>query len=314
MFQKIFHNLSQYIKPYDVIIVAVSGGPDSVFLLHALAEFSKKTPCKIIVAHVNHGIRGHDADKDEKFVKNLAKKNGLKFEVHCVKLVGKSALEEKGRQIRRNFSEKLLKKYHAKWILTGHTQDDNIETIIFNFLRGSGLTGLAGMKEKNGFYLKPLLEISKKEILEFLRKNKIKFCIDETNADIHFRRNFIRKKLLPDFEKINPSFRATLLRNSKIFRELDEFIKFQARDFLKRHKKGEEIFPLKEYEKLPAALKTAVIQEAFKVCKKAAYNLSAIKTAEIRRLFARKIGNKKIICPEKGWFYLKKGIVNWLDK
>lgn len=310
MLTKILPIFSKYVQSGDTIVIGVSGGPDSVFLSSVLVEFSEQTPCKIIVAHINHGIRGKDSDNDEEFVKNLAEKFGLKFELKRVKLAGKSALEEKGREVRRDFFERLRQKYSAKWILTAHTQDDNVETIIFNFLRGSGLAGLAGMKEQNGFYLKPLLGTSKEEILAFLRAKKIKFCIDKTNADTRFRRNFIRRRLLPEMEKINPSLRATLLRNSKIFRELDEFIKLQARQFLKEHKKPEGIFSLKAYELLPSALKTAVIQEAFLIATNSDYRLPYKKVQEIKQMLRRKIGNKKIICSGGGVFSLKKGVIN----
>ena len=241
---RIDSSLVKYITFGDTLIVGVSGGPDSTFLLNALVEFSATVPYKIIVAHVNHGIRGRKADRDEKFVKNLALQYGLKFEVKRVKLAGKNALEERGRNIRREFFEALCKKYRARWILTAHTQDDNVETIVFNFLRGCGLKGLAGMKVVNGFYLKPLLDIPKSEILKCLLHRKIKFCNDKTNKDIKFRRNFIRKKLVPNFKKINPFFSATILRNSEIFRELDDFVRLQARQFLTKHKAGDVLFPL----------------------------------------------------------------------
>ena len=307
---KIFPILSLYIKQHDTVILGVSGGPDSVFLLSVLAEFSKQTPCKIIVAHINHGIRGADADHDEKFVKNLAEKFGFKFELKRVKLAGESALEEKGREVRREFFELLLQKYGAKWILTAHTQDDNIETIVFNFLRGSGLKGLSGMREQNGFYLKPLLSITKPEILKFLRSKKIKFCTDKTNKDTKFRRNFIRNKILPLLIKINPSFSETILRNSAIFRELDDFITQKARQFLEKHKKTDGVFPLKEYELLPEASKTAVIQEAFTASTDSKYRLPYKKVQEIKQMLRRKIGNKKIICSGGGVFSLKKGVIS----
>lgn len=309
MLNKISNIFTKYIDPGDTLILGVSGGPDSTALLHVLLEFSNQTPCRIIVAHVNHGIRGRAADRDEKFVQKLTEEYHLTFEVKRVKLIGKSAIEERGRQIRRDFFEHLRKKYKARWILTAHTEDDQIETILFNFLRGSGPAGLAGMNLIDAYYLKPLLAIPKSEIFTYLTSRKLSFCRDRTNEDTRFRRNFIRKKILPLLERINFSFRKTLLRNRAIFAGIEAWMNFEARKFLKKYHTHDFLFPLKAYEQLPEALQNAVIQEAYRLVMKSFYNLSFVKIQEITRLVARRIGNKKILCGRGKGFLLRKGAV-----
>lgn len=309
MYTKVFPILSQNIANGDVLIVGVSGGPDSTALLDLLLRFSEKIPVKIVVAHVNHGIRGNAAAKDETFVKNLAKKHHLAFEVKRAHLQG-SALEERGRAVRRNFFQELRKKHHARFILTAHTEDDQIETIIFNFLRGSGPGGLAGMKLLQSHFFKPLLGIPKSEILAYLKSSKLVYRIDATNKDTHFRRNFIRKKILPLLTNINPSFRKTLLRNRTIFAGLDEWTKAEAKNFLEKNRTGNSLFPLAAYEKLPHALQHAVIQEAYRMNTKKFYALPLVKVEEIARLLARRIGNKKILCAGGGGFLLKNGVAS----
>lgn len=310
MMTKLFsHILIENIKADDAIIIGVSGGPDSTALLHLFIEFSKKTPCRIIVAHINHGIRGREADRDENFVRKLAKKFELPCEVARVKLSG-SGLEERGRKIRRAFFEQLRKKYNARWILTAHTEDDQIETILFNFLRGSGARGLAGMRICSGFYLKPFLEIPKSEILKYLRRRRLKFCLDSTNLDIRYRRNFLRRKILPLLHSVNPGFRKTLIRQSRIFRSLDMWTREEARQFLTRYINMGILFPLKDYKALPEALRASVIQEAYRRFNKTEKALPYIKVQEINRMLSRNIGNKRIRCRGGGTFILKNGYLS----
>lgn len=291
----------------DTVVVGVSGGPDSTALLDALFEFSRKVPCKIIVAHVNHGIRGAAAAHDENFVKNLAKQYGLKFEIKRVKLAGKTHLEELGREVRHEFFEKLRAKYKAKWILTAHTQNDQIETMVFNFLRGSGPRGLSGMDVAWGAYLKPLLGVPKSEILKYLKSKNLKFCTDATNNDTNLSRNFIRKKIMPLFEKLNPSFATTILRNAKIFKGIDEWLQKEADAFLKNGTS----FVAKDFLKLPESLQQAVIQAAYQTKTGYAYQLPITKIDEILRMIKRNIGKKKIITGKPAaTFYLYKGEVD----
>ncbi len=301
----VFLLLSRHILPHDSLIVGVSGGPDSVALLDVLC--SPSLHAHLIVAHVNHGIRGTASDADEKFVRKLAKSYGLKCEVKRVKLAGKMHQEELGRKIRRGFFEKLRIKHSAKWILTAHTRDDQIETIILNFLRGSGPAGLAGMKVRRSFYVKPFLKTPKAEILKYLKDKKLKFRTDATNNDTSYRRNFVRKKILPLFAKVNPSFRKTLLRNAATFRSLSVWTNRQAEQFLN----GSDSFSAKEFQKLPLAMRRAVLQGSFQKFSKQSYRLSSVRIAEMLRLVQRNVGNKKIMLPGGGVFYLNTGLVGY---
>jgi len=317
MIYKVFLNLGKYIGGKDSVVVGVSGGPDSTALLDLLSQFYEKEAGelggagKVIVAHVNHGVRGKESDGDENFVKNLAKKYGFKFFVKRIKLAGKSSMEERGREARREFFEKLREKFKAKFIVTAHTFDDNAETILFNFLRGSGIKGLAGMQMQNGFYLKPLLDIPKKEILKYLKAKKLKFCIDRTNKDTKYSRNLIRNKIIPLVEKINPSFKQTLSRNGAIFRDLGVWLDAEAGKFLAHQKFSlkNPTFNSKDFLKLPDAVQQSVIQLAFKQVTEREYQISNTKIGEIILMLNRNIGNKKIYTDKNCVFTLGKGVV-----
>lgn len=308
-----FHSkLSEYVSSKDTVIAGVSGGPDSTALIYLLKKYSLKTPCKIIVAHVNHGIRGRDALLDEKFVKNLAESLSLKCFVKKAKLTG-PGLEEKGRILRREFFENLRKKFGAEWILTAHTLSDQLETVVFNFLRGSGPGGLGGMKESEGFYLKPLLNFPKAEILSYLKSGEIRFRTDKTNLDTRFRRNFVRLEILPMLKKVNPSIEKTLCRNASIFQDIEKWLRAEAEKFLKNQKAGGEkpgfIFLAKDFLKLPMPVRHEVIKISFKKISGRHYSLPFVKIGEVMNLIERNIGKKKICVGSKAAFFLDKGRV-----
>jgi tRNA(Ile)-lysidine synthase len=232
--QKTLENLEKLLKDVKTVIVGISGGPDSVFLLNCLLKFKQNHPLKIIVAHVNHLLRGKQSDLDESFVKKLAEKNGLKFEkikADIKSLAKKSglSLEATGRKIRYEFFLKLQKKYKANTVLTAHHSDDNLETVLLNFLRGAGLKGLSGMEDKsthsNGLKLtRPLLCVTKKEISDHLKKSKIQFRKDLSNFDTKIPRNFLRSKIIPQLKKLNPNLSQTILKNSQNLKEIQDFL------------------------------------------------------------------------------------------
>lgn len=192
-------------------MVAVSGGADSVALLHLLHRNRDSFGIKsIAVAHVNHGLRGSDADLDEALVQSMA--NSIAVPFFTKKLSGItlecSGIEEYCRSERYTFFHYLKKIHDFDYIVTAHTADDQAETLLMRIIRGCGIRGLAGVHEVRGdAVIRPLLGITKKELLHFLKENGIKWREDITNCDTKFLRNNIRHNLLPMLETLNPHIR-----------------------------------------------------------------------------------------------------------
>jgi len=209
------------------VVLAFSGGPDSVYLLYKLLELNH---CKVIVAHFNHQLRGKDSDLDEKFSKNIAKKHNLLFETDSFdikKYAKKNSLnlEEAARIKRYEFLRRVKAKHKASLILTAHHANDNLETFLLNFLRGAGLSGLKSMQLINKNIFRPLLYTSKNEILDFLNENKIKFRKDKSNNDVKLSRNKLRLEVIPKLEEIQPDLINVFNRNIQNINEAHELIK-----------------------------------------------------------------------------------------
>ncbi|MDH4329930.1 MAG: tRNA lysidine(34) synthetase TilS [Candidatus Moranbacteria bacterium] len=201
------------------ILVGVSGGPDSVCLLSVLVTLQKKYNFKIHVAHVNYGLRKKDSDVDENFVKLLCEKNNLDFTILNVskKELGNNPSENKMRDVRYNFFEKTRRQLEFNLIAVAHNQDDQAETMLMRIIRGSGLQGLRAIQPKLGVIIRPLLETSRKDIVAYLKQEKLSYRIDKTNKESVFLRNKIRNKLIPYLEKnYNPKIKQTLSSNASI--------------------------------------------------------------------------------------------------
>ena len=226
------------IENNDTIIVGFSGGPDSVFLVEMLKKLQDFFNFKIYLVHINHLLRGEDADADENFSYDYARKNNLEIFVKRIPVkeiaqkTGKT-LEEVGREERYNFFSEIYNKVGANKIATAHNKDDQLETFLFRLLRGTSLQGLEGIKLKNNNIIRPVSEIYKKDILEYLNKNKIQYKIDKTNFENEFTRNSIRLDLIPFIEeRYNIKFKDKLFslieeireNNKKNFLDLDEYI------------------------------------------------------------------------------------------
>ena len=180
------------------VAVAVSGGPDSVCLLHVLVELAPSLKITLSVAHLNHQLRGAESEEDEKFVRGLAATLGLPFHRAAVNLPANENLEQAGRNARRAFFTQLP----ADRIALGHTRDDQAETVLFRLLRGSGLRGLAGIHPvTTSGYIRPLIDITRAEVLDFLRARAIPHREDSSNRDPRFARNRIRATLLPQLAR-----------------------------------------------------------------------------------------------------------------
>jgi len=202
-------------------IVGVSGGPDSMCLLHLLMSCN----CEIIVCHINYGLREKNSDKDEELVKEFCSKNDIKC--YVLRYYGKKHDENTLRNFRYAFFRKIGKTIipsDSALIAIAHNSNDQAETILMNFIRGASLKGLGGMKFLSEDIVRPLLSVSRDEILKYLKKHDIPYRIDQTNKNDIFFRNRIRNELVPILKKYNPNVLNTINNNSDIFRDLQQFI------------------------------------------------------------------------------------------
>ncbi len=211
MLERVRRSIIRYnmLPPGSRVAVAVSGGPDSVCLLHVLQDLAPSFNVSLAVAHLNHQLRGAASDADEKFVASLAEHLGLPF--HCARADVAAVddnLEQAARHARRAFFASL----GADRIALGHTRDDQAETVLFRLLRGSGLRGLAGIFPVTAAgYIRPLIEVTRAEVEEFLRARRIPWRCDASNLDPRFARNRIRHSLLPQLaHDWNPRIGETL--------------------------------------------------------------------------------------------------------
>ncbi len=218
------------IEPHDRIIVGFSGGPDSVFLVHALRDLFPET--ELHLAHLDHGLR-EGSSEDAEFCRNFAGALGLKITVEKadVKTLAKDlglGLEEAGRLARYELFRKLKSRLGFNKIATGHTLSDWLETYLMNLFRGAGLRGMKGLSPKDGDIIRPLILVEKDAILEYLRAKGIPFREDETNLDTRFRRNWIRHELLPIVKERLPWAPDALRRHMIALNEAWDHVRTEA--------------------------------------------------------------------------------------
>jgi len=212
------------------VLVAVSGGSDSVVLLHLLFDWRKRLGLKLGVVHLNHKLRGKDAEEDKLFVENLAKSRLLPFyslqgSVKKYAREKRLSLEEAGHLLRKHLFEDLADRQGYQKIATGHHADDQAETVFMRLINGTGLQGLTGIRLLSGRWVRPLLFAKRNEILEYANLHKIDYRTDKTNLDLTIGRNRIRHELLPLIEReYNVNITQHLNHLSQILMEWDEYI------------------------------------------------------------------------------------------
>lgn len=195
------------------MLIALSGGADSVFLALFLVNIREKFDLTLKAAHVEHGIRGNESLRDFEFCKAFCKKNNIEFEAIHINAPEESkaagmGVEEYSRQKRYEFFET----FNCDKIATAHNLSDNVETMLFRIARGTSLKGLCAIPPRRGKIIRPLIEVTAAEIREYLDSNGISYCIDSTNKDDSYSRNFIRNKLIPQFRYLNPEFEMNAAR------------------------------------------------------------------------------------------------------
>jgi len=223
------------LSPGDVVLAALSGGADSVTLLYVLLKLKDELGLReVAAAHLNHLLRGAEADRDEAFVRELCEKWGIRLFVKQVDVAALSretgtGLEEAGRQARYAFFETVP---DIDQIATGHTLSDNLETVLFRMTRGTGLKGLGGIPYRRGNIVRPLLDCSREEIEDYCRVNGLPYVTDSTNLDPAFSRNRIRQTVLPALRELNPEIGAAVSRMIRLLREDEDCLEQQAAEAL----------------------------------------------------------------------------------
>jgi len=253
--------LKQAIARYDLlgkgdkVLVAVSGGPDSVALLYALWEIRDEFNLDICVAHLNHKLRGRESEEDEKFVKNLASKLNLKFfsksiDVKKEAKKKKLSLEEGARLVRYRYLENLADRIKADKIALGHQADDQAETFLMRLLRGAGGVGLSGIPPKRGKIIRPLIETRREEIEKFLKEKGQSYRTDSSNLLPNYFRNKIRLLLLPMIKKkFNPKIVEVLNRTSNIISFQQQYVEKNSEEILRLLCKTKKMVRLRSPQK-----------------------------------------------------------------
>lgn len=257
--------LEKYFSANEPIIIWCSTWPDSMYLLYKILE--TKFAKNVVACYFNHWLR-EESLEEEKFLEKLWKQKGFKVEIANanMKEIHKNfynsiSLEELCRQKRYEFFDAILHIYKSKKILLAHHLDDKIETFFFNLARGSKLTGLINMQEDSGAILRPLLGITKTEILEYLEKNGLEYKIDKTNFENDFTRNKIRNIILPNFSEINKNYKKNISNFMNYLAEIKDFVDFEVENFLEKF--DWKYFLIEDFNSLPNLIQKEVIRYIF---------------------------------------------------
>lgn len=311
MLHKVRQTIQRFgmLNPGDHVIVAVSGGADSVALLQALTLLSPEYKLNVTVAHLNHGLRGDESDGEEKLVRRLSADRGIPFFSRRVDLLtlktGRQrghSLEEIGRQERYAFFSSLAAEVGATRIALGHHREDQAETVLMNLIRGSGLEGLKGIPPvRDGRLIRPLFEVGREEILAFLEAEGIPWIEDGSNRQDFYLRNRIRHQLLPLLKEYNPRIVSSLERMSRIARREDACLKETVGKILARWKipsalrDGAVTLPIPDFLELPEAIQYRVLKTLLARLVPPPFRVSAAHVEAVRGLI-RGGGGSNLAC------------------
>ncbi len=240
---------NQLFEKNDRILLGFSGGPDSVALAHLLLSSN----AKFALAHVNFHLRGKDAEEDQQFSLDFAKKLGVEFfttdfDTKDYATKHHISIEQAARELRYAWFNNILRHNEFDYIATAHNADDNVETVLHNLARGTGIKGLLGIPIKRNRIIRPLLFAFKNEILAYCKDNNLTYRIDKTNQDIIITRNRIRHRIIPEFEIINPGFKNNVLRAEKNLQQVYALVQDYVNECIEQvvTDRGQEIIIRKE--------------------------------------------------------------------
>lgn len=262
--QKAFCNEFNMLSKGDTIVVGLSGGADSVCLLHSLNFLKGELSLNLTAVHINHGIRGDEAKRDADFSRDICKKLGIPFELFEYDCPGIAencgeSVEECGRRLRYEAFSQAAKKCGAQKIATAHNANDNAETVLFNITRGSALKGASGIPPVRGNIIRPILFASRTEIENFCKDNSLEYVTDSTNLSDDYTRNRIRHRVLPELLSLNPSAIEAFERFSRAASITSNYLKLEAEKAIEASRLSENEYSRQELSKLhPAVFNEAV--------------------------------------------------------
>ena len=306
MENKVLETILKYnlIEDGDKVVVAVSGGPDSITLLDILNKIQKqgKIKFKIVIAHVNHQIREEALD-DEKFVQEYAKNNNIKCYVKRIDVINyadnnKMGLEESGRKVRYDFFDEVMQQENANKIAIAHNKNDKIETMFMNIFRGSGISGLKGIEPiRENKYIRPLIECERLEIEKYCEENNLNPRIDKTNFINDCTRNKIRNIVLPYIKKeFNPNIIETMSRLSEVATETEDYLEGQTIQEYKKilidKQKKSAILNLKEFNKKELLIRKRILIYTIRQVLGNSQDIEKVNIDDIITLCEKNIGNK----------------------
>lgn len=309
---KIKSTIKKYnmLEKNDSILVGVSGGPDSVSLLHILCDLKEEYSLNILIAHLDHKFRGEESAGDRKFCEELAKKYDLEIvweEIDVPKIAKEKGIspEEAARLERYDFFKRSAKERGIDKIAVGHTRDDQAETVLMRIIRGAGMKGMGGIspvKDMQGFkIIRPLIDISRKEVEDFILKEGLKFRKDSSNEKTIFMRNKVRLELIPLLEKdFNPNIKEVLSNMAENLQEENDFLSKYARRKFKsasKIKRGEILIDIRKFKKLPKAIRKRLLRSALEELKGDLRRLTYQHWKEIEELIEKRPVNSIVDLP-----------------
>ena len=288
------------LEEQDKVIVGVSGGADSVCLLLMLLELRKQVPFEVIAVHVNHELRGEAATKDEAFVRELCKKLGVECVIYSenIELIAKNrkqSTEEAGRDVRYEKFELAMGQYSANKLALAHHKNDNVETLLMNLARGTGLKGMGGIRPVNGTVIRPLLCLEREEIEAYLKEKRAEYCIDQTNATDDYTRNKIRNHVIPYMEQyVNSAAVRHMDEAMQQLRETYLFVQEQMLDAYETYVEERQGAYLIKEEILGAAkvLKSLVLKEVLIRAAGKEKDIAKSHIQDLQELFGKQTGRK----------------------
>ena len=297
------------IQAKDKIVLGVSGGPDSLFMLDILNKLKEKLQFEIVVAHVNHKIR-KEADDEEEFVKQFCDKIKVDFyskriEVEKYANNNKIGLEEAGRKIRYKFFDEIAQITNSNKIAIAHNKNDKVETILMNLLRGSGITGLQGIQpKKDNKIIRPIIEIERKDIEKYCEEENLEPRIDKSNQDNTYTRNKIRNIVIPYInQEFNPNFIETMTRLSELITEENAFLnkltETEYKKILIQKIDNQISLDLKKFNELDNIIKKRIILYTVANLRGGSQGIEKVHIEDIVKLCKNNVGNKFLI-PNKG--------------